>query len=149
MREKNPYFLFIPGPSDASWSSWSNLGSCSGNCKTRGEAVPKKFRSRTCIPEKFGGKNCSFLEDQARLNQQPLHKEEHECFELPDCPRNATLGEWGEWASCSQTCYPAGQPMPQTERRRFCSQVSKDKTLNTDVVTCDDLVDELAEPLDQ
>ena len=86
---KTPYFLLILGPSNASWSSWSNWSSCSGNCKTRGEAVPKKFRSRTCIPEKFGGKNCSFLEDQARMNQQPLHKEEHECFEL--CPGKSNI----------------------------------------------------------
>ena len=138
---KNPYFLLIPGPSNASWRSWSNWSSCSGNCKTRGEAVPKKFRSRTCIPEKFGGKNCSFLEDQARMNQQPLHKEEHECFELPDCPRNATLGPWGEWSPCTQTCYQENGSIPQTQRTKPCQEasLSLDHSLNDGIVTCKDL----------
>merc|ERR550517_1598224 len=129
------------GPSDASWSSWSNLGSCNGICKTREEVVPKKFRSRTCIPEKFGGKNCSFLEDQARMNQQPLHKEEHECFELPDCPRNATLGPWGEWSPCTQTCYQENGTIPRTQRTRPCQEasLSSDQSLNDGIVTCKDL----------
>ena len=129
-------------PIDATWSSWSSEWSlCSGNCKKRGEPVPQKSRLRTCIPEAFGGNNCSFLEDQAIENNQPLYREEQACSELPDCPRPATLGSWGAWSSCTQTCYPQGQPIPQIERKRSCTEaiLSTDETLNADVVTCSQL----------
>ena len=117
-------------PVDATWSSWpSDWSSCSGICKKRGEPVPKKSRSRTCVQEAYGGKNCSFLEEQTRMNQQPLYREEQTCSELPDCPRPAIMGSWGEWSACSQTCFSVDQPMPQVERNRSCSEsiLSADK----------------------
>ena len=129
-------------PIDARWSSWpSDWSLCSGICKKRGKPVPKKSRSRTCIPEEYGGKNCSFLEEQARSYQQPLHREEQACSELPDCPEPATIGPWGEWSSCTQTYYPEGQPIPQLERKRSCTEaiLSTDQTLNADVATCQQL----------
>ena len=75
------------------------------------------------------------------MNQQPLHGEEQACSELPDCPKPATLGSWGEWSSCTQTCYPEGQPIPQLERKRSCTEatLSTDQTLNADVATCSQL----------
>ena len=129
-------------PIDAKWSSWpSDWSSCSGNCKKRGGLVPQKSRSRTCIPEKYGGKNCSSLEHQARKNQQPMYTEKQACSELPNCPEPPKMGSWGEWSSCAQTCYHTGQPMPQRERRRSCKAavLSSDETLNTDVPTCSQL----------
>ena len=134
--------MFRQCPVDARWSSWpSDWSLCSGNCKRRGEPVPLKSRSRTCVPEAYGGKNCSFLEDQAGKNKQLLYKEEQACSYLPSCPRAAILGSWSEWSACAQTCYPAGQPLPQTERRRSCNEVflSTDETLSDDVATCEDI----------
>ena len=131
-------------PIDATWSSWSSEWSlCSGNCRKRGEPVPQKSRLRTCIPEAYGGKNCSFHEQQARLNNQSLYREELACSELPDCPRPATLGSWGEWSACDQTCFSMDQPMPQIERIRSCTEAvrSTDETLNSGVATCNQLGD--------
>ena len=134
--------MFRQCPVDARWSSWrSDWSTCSSKCKKRGEPVPLKSRSRTCVPEAYGGKNCSFLEDQARKNKQLLYKEEQACSHLPSCPRAAILGSWSEWSACAQTCYPLDQSLPQTERRRSCNEVflSADETLSTDVATCEDL----------
>ena len=134
--------MFRQCPVDARWSSWpSQWSSCSGNCKKRGEPDPLKSRSRTCIPEEFGGKNCSSLEAQARKNQQPLYTEEEACSELPNCHEPAEVGSWGQWSACAQTCYHEGQPMPQSERRRTCKEavLSSDETLNTCVATCSQL----------
>ena len=131
-------------PRDASWSSWpSDWSSCSGKCKMMGKPVPKKSRSRTCVPEAYGGKSCSFLEEEARMSNQPLYKEEQACSELPDCPMSATVGSWGEWSSCAKTCFSVGEPMPQREKRRSCNEalLSTNQTLNTGVVTCKDLED--------
>jgi len=131
-------------PIDARWSGWpSEWGFCNGNCKRRGEPVPRKSRSRTCIPEAYGGMNCSLLEDQAGKNKQLLYKEERACSELPNCPTPASLGSWGEWSSCVHTCFPEGQPMPQREKRRSCNEAipSADESLNTDLVMCKDFDD--------
>ena len=126
-------------PINASWSKWpSEWSFCSSNCKKSGEPVPQKSRSRTCILEAYGGKNCSFLEEQARMNQLPLYKEERACSELSDCPRPAAMGSWGEWSACAQTCFSVDQPMPQIERNRSCTEaiLSTDETLNFGVATC-------------
>ena len=133
-----------PCPIDAKWSNWpSDWSSCSGKCKVAGESVPKKSRSRTCIPEAYGGRNCSHLEGQARGNNELLDKEVQDCSDLPNCPRPATLGSWGDWSSCGQTCFPVGQPMTQRVKRRSCNEaiLSIDETLNTGVVTCKDFND--------
>ena len=122
-------------PIDARWSSWpSDWSSCNGNCKKGGEPTPKKSRSRTCIPGSYGGKTCSFLEDKARKSNRPLYTEVQDCSELPTCPRPATLGSWGDWSSCTQTCFSMGQPVPQKVKRRSCNEgfLSTDATLNTD-----------------
>jgi len=42
-----------------------------------------------CIPGVFRGKNCSFLEEQAKKNNEPLYSEEEPCSELPSCPKAA------------------------------------------------------------
>ena len=139
---KNCNIEVCPRPIDARWSSWHDWSSCSGNCKKRGGLVPQKSRSRTCIPEEFAGMNCSSLEDQARRNQQPVYKEEEACSELPSCPEPATMGSWGEWSACAQTCYHDGQQrIPQSERSRTCQEavLSTDQRLNADVVTCSQL----------
>jgi len=131
-------------PIDARWSGWpSEWGFCNGNCKRRGEPVPLKARSRMCIPEAYGGMNCSLLEDRAGKNKQLLYKEERACSELPNCPTPASLGSWGEWSSCVHTCFPDGQPMPQREKRRSCNEAipSADESLNTDLVMCKDFDD--------
>ena len=75
------------------------------------------------------------------MNQQPLHMEEQACSELPDCPKPATVGSWGAWSACAQTCYPEGQPIPQIERDRSCTEaiLSTDETLNAEVATCNQL----------
>ena len=134
--------MFRRCPIDAKWSSWpSDWSSCSGNCKRRGEPVPQKSRSRVCIPESYGGRNCSHLEDQAKTNKGLLDRDVRDCSELPICPRPAMLGSWGEWSTCTQTCHPEGQPLALVERRRSCHQefFSSDKSLNFDVASCDDL----------
>ena len=134
--------MFRRCPIDARWSSWpSDWSSCSGNCKKRGEPVPHKSRSRTCLPGAFGGKNCSFLEDEARTNNELLYSEQQACSELPNCPRPATIGPWGEWSSCSQTCYPDKGTIPQAQRTRSCQEasLSSENSLNDGIFTCKDL----------
>ena len=129
-------------PVDAKWSSWASQWSiCSGNCKKRGEHLPKRSRSRTCISEEYGGKNCTLLESTARMNKRPIYTEEQACSELPECPTPATLTPWSEWSSCTQTCFHEGQISQRSERKRSCRKgsYSTDEKLNANVVTCKSL----------
>ena len=131
--------FFRQCPVDASWSMWSSWSSCSGNCRKDGAPVPIRSRSRSCHPAQFGGRDCSYLE--GRSNGATTYTEEQKCSHLPECPKSATLGPWGEWSACSQSCYPEGHPVPQQERKRSCvpESRSRDSELNRDLLTCKEL----------
>ena len=101
--------------------------------------MPWQSRTRVCRPAEFGGKRCSVLENEARRANQSLYMEKQFCSELPRCPSPASLGPWGDWSSCSQTCYPEGTNPPQRSRERSCKEasLSTDEQLNENVQTCD------------
>ena len=122
-------------------SKWS---SCSGNCRKHGAPEPIRSRSRTCHPAAFGGRDCSYLESQARRDGTTTYREEQKCTYLPKCPKPATMGPWGDWSACSQSCYPEGRPVPQQERKRSCIPEfrSTDPELNRNLVTCKELGEE-------
>ena len=95
-------------------------------------------RSRTCIPEAYGGKNCSFLEDQAKKSNQSVYKQVQVCLNLPNCSIPATLTPWSEWSSCTTKCHCPGRSIPQSEKRRSCNEavLSTAEELNTDITVC-------------
>ena len=126
-------------PVDAAWSAWaSGWSKCSSNCIKEGKSLPKQSRSRVCQPERFGGKTCTFLEEETKENDFPLYTEEQDCTSLPNCPKPASLGPWSEWSSCSVTCYPEGETVPQSVRKRSCKKASLSDSdeLNADLLTC-------------
>lgn len=132
-------------PIDAKWSSWSpNWSQCNSNCLNEGQRTPFRSRTRVCHPGQYGGKDCSFIEDQAKQKKEPLYTEEQNCTELPKCPKAASMGPWSSWSTCSGTCFPESQATPQTSRTRSCieSVLSSDSTLNEDVATCEALGDQ-------
>ena len=62
--------------------------------------------------------------------------ERQNCKALPSCPRNATYGPWGEWSSCTQTCYPENVAIPNVKRRREEAHLSSDDRLNYGITKC-------------
>jgi len=103
--------------------------------------VPTKTRFRQCFSEKFGGRNCTALMDEANANNELTIKEERNCDNIPDCPKNARLGPFGDWSPCSETCKIDGIKTPFKRRTRPCKEASQSSmdALNTDLVTCEDL----------
>ena len=99
--------------------------------------MPIRSRSRSCHPAQFGGKDCSYLEQQARRT----YMVEQNCSHLPECPRPAKFGPWGEWSACSQSCYQEGHPVPQQKRKKTCipESRSRDSRLNRNLITCKEL----------
>jgi len=139
--------FFRQCPQDAHWSEWAlTWGRCSSNCLKKGEKAPTQSRSRVCFPERFHGKSCGSLVGEAKILNLTLFEETRECSKLPNCPSPASLGPWSEWSQCAKSCTKEGDPVPQISRRRSCNKetLSEDSNLNEDVMTCQELGDEMS-----
>ena len=112
----------------ASWQGWGAWSSCTVSCGKGGT----RQRHRSFVPGRYG---ASAEPVQGQATQVEV------CKNQPSCPKNARLGPWGEWSSCTSTCYPEGDPMPQTERKRSCREAKKssNEKLNSDLLFCKDL----------
>ena len=113
---------------EATWQGYGAWSSCTVSC---GEGGTRQ-RHRSFVPGRYGA-SAEPVDGQAT--------QEEPCKNQPSCPKNARLGPWGDWSSCTQTCYPEGDPIPLIERTRSCTEAKKssDEKLNSDILLCKDL----------
>ena len=107
---------------DAQWSEWLKWGSCSSNCRRKGENTPTQTRQRTCFEERNGGNSCAKLDREAKEQNLPMTEDKRYCA-VGECPSPASLGPWSDWSQCPVTCVGDGQPTPQISRKRQCKKV--------------------------
>ena len=125
-------------PVDASWSDYSSWGECSSNCVEDSQFPPTQYRARMCYPPRYNGKACDTLRGS--------FTDKRTCSGLPDCPKNAVLGNWTPWSETCDECYDetSGAPRPQQERRRTCEETQlteQQQNLNMKVTTCAEVGD--------
>ncbi|XP_065682757.1 uncharacterized protein LOC100200012 isoform X2 [Hydra vulgaris] len=96
------------------YSVWSDWSSCSATCSPTSQDVPFQTRNRICQGETLG-RSCFGSSYESRMCN----------YDIP-CPVY-TLGNWGTWSSCSQSCR-ATQTNPMRVRARNCT--SNSSTLN-------------------
>ena len=110
----------------AVWQTWSPWTTCTQSCGAGGTRV----RSWGFSPGRNGADNQP-NEGSSFQNQA--------CTNVSSCPNHASIGQWGEWSVCTQTCYSG--TVPQTHRTKTCQEAtfSSDDRLNDGIITCKDL----------
>jgi hypothetical protein len=77
------------------WSEWS---ACSPACRSSEDEKSTQFRTRAGEPLVLptgNGRAC---------DRSPVQERECGKDEVPRCPVDCKMGEWGGWSACSKTC---------------------------------------------
>ncbi|XP_057294929.1 SCO-spondin-like [Hydractinia symbiolongicarpus] len=97
------------GDCPGTWSIWTAYGTCSASCHfNEGGPAPTQIRTRTCVGATGAG-NCG----------GGSTSETRSCSVQVPCP--GQWSEWGQWASCSETCQSNVNTAPTQSRTRTCS----------------------------